>query len=1502
MRSPTTAPANRLRRRFRRWAFLPLAALALAVAALTLFSGAGPASANHERERPTNQNSASCSNGLVKELTLTGSGHTKTARTNAVQSADNSYSASCRSGLVWRNLTYHHYHPPTKFQDRRWETIRVTSFHFARFYTFTLTETNDVTITLDHEGGNRTPKLSDDERSKVPTTTPRLNLWRGNAFADGGTTPHGVTKTLPDGRKVYEHPLASAPQYSNPLDSGYWNPYKQAKIDMQLGPGTYTVETTTRDHFKKISDLSGVTINLMVSAVPAPRSKVDAEAEADAVRTVDGLTVTPGSNNLTLRWRLFHGASHYRVQWKSSGQSYSTTTRTALISGWDFMVGGLKFNIPHLSRGTTYTMRVTPVDSDGQDMTNSASEVTGTPGSCFGSELTSRTTVQSSWVEGCRSSIVRFKGSPPYVRYFDFTITQAQGRQAVSFRATGSSTNRAAVRLYTKDGYRLASGDPINIDLEPGDYNVAVFSQGNRTGNFSVLYTANAVDFRTPQKMSVAPMRTCLENEAITNPSASFRKTWKDESASGDNHPYHCRATVGLAGTYAHYHTFTITNAQGPTDVTINMKADSASTGAALILWRGGHDRKPGNYQNLVYPSRDVLSLCGLRTATRTEMTFTGRLEPGYYTIEAAAWKPEQHGSYTLNFLAAPPMLRSGVVGQAGAGPMPSPSRGPSFDANMDTTLVVAENSPPGTNVGAPVTATHPDNAPLTYSLAGDDASSFAINADTGQLTTIAGVTYDYETKSSYSLLVIADDGKGLYGSIATLAVTVNLTDVVEGQAPQANIPPVFGTTPTAQTATVGTAFSYTAPAATDADNHAITYTATMADGSALPTWLSFNTVSLTFAGTPAAADAPAELSIVVTATDDAETPLSSDTSFTLTVNAAPQESQQTYQLITGCFTQLGQLTGEQRWGGEWYWHYDHRPITGSYHFDPKLECNAHHRAERPARYFQFTLDEAAEVSFDLTAQEDGAQAALYLSNDTRDNWGAVPKKSYNNRVQARLANGKLLHNTTPQATMTLPVGSYTAEAAAASTNADSFVLSISVVSETAPDDSNGNEAPSFGSSVVTTLSVAENSPAGTKVGSAITATDPDDGDTLTYTLSGADAASFEIGSSSGQITTKTSETYNYEAKSSYSLSVDATDGKLTASTPVTVNLTNVNEAPVFDANMETTLSVAEDSPASTKVGSAITATDPEGDTLTYSLVSFIGSETDAAAFEIGSASGQITTRSGVNYDHDAKPTYTFIAVATEKDTAEGLMNGIMITVNLTKAAEDTSGDGDGDGTSQQQAPPNRVPSFDAGIVTTLALDENSRAGTKVGSAFTATDPDEGDTLAYSLSGDDAAAFSIGALTSQITTKSGVTYNYEAKSSYSLTVVVSDAGGLTDSIDVTVSLNNVAEAPTVSDATQFKNHAATVGQAFSLTLPAADANSGDGGPYEYLLWHRGQGKNFMDQAINGLSFDATTHTLSGTPEAAGVWKLSYVVHDDDDDRSVADRFRAKTNLQITVSQ
>ena len=71
---------------------------------------------------------------------------------------------------------------------------------------------------------------------------------------------------------------------------------------------------------------------------------------------------------------------------------------------------------------------------------------------------------------------------------------------------------------------------------------------------------------------------------------------------------------------------------------------------------------------------------------------------------------------------------------------------------------------------------------------------------------------------------------------------------------------------------------------------------------------------------------------------------------------------------------------------------------------------------------------------------------------------------------------------------------------------------------------------------------VPENTGANTNIGSPVTANDPDTGNTLTYSLEGTDAASFQIVSASGQIQTKTGVTYDHETTPSYSVTVKATD------------------------------------------------------------------------------------------------------------------------------------------------------------------------------------------------------------------------------------------------------------------------------------------------------------------------------------------------------------------------
>ena len=85
------------------------------------------------------------------------------------------------------------------------------------------------------------------------------------------------------------------------------------------------------------------------------------------------------------------------------------------------------------------------------------------------------------------------------------------------------------------------------------------------------------------------------------------------------------------------------------------------------------------------------------------------------------------------------------------------------------------------------------------------------------------------------------------------------------------------------------------------------------------------------------------------------------------------------------------------------------------------------------------------------------------------------------------------------------------------------------------------NSAPVFGSSTAA-YSMDENTAAGQNVGAALTATDTDN-DTLTYSLEGTDAASFDIVAASGQIKTKTGVSYSYEAQNTYAVTVKADDG-----------------------------------------------------------------------------------------------------------------------------------------------------------------------------------------------------------------------------------------------------------------------------------------------------------------------------------------------------------------------
>ncbi len=101
----------------------------------------------------------------------------------------------------------------------------------------------------------------------------------------------------------------------------------------------------------------------------------------------------------------------------------------------------------------------------------------------------------------------------------------------------------------------------------------------------------------------------------------------------------------------------------------------------------------------------------------------------------------------------------------------------------------------------------------------------------------------------------------------------------------------------------------------------------------------------------------------------------------------------------------------------------------------------------------------------------------------------------------------------------------------------------------------------------MTSREAPENTEAGRSVGAPVRAHD-DDGDLLIYTLSGADAASFDIGRNNGQL--KTKAPLNYEARNSYTVVVTATDpfGAMDSIT-VTINVTDEDDPAVITVNTE---------------------------------------------------------------------------------------------------------------------------------------------------------------------------------------------------------------------------------------------------------------------------------------------------------------------------------------------
>ena len=107
------------------------------------------------------------------------------------------------------------------------------------------------------------------------------------------------------------------------------------------------------------------------------------------------------------------------------------------------------------------------------------------------------------------------------------------------------------------------------------------------------------------------------------------------------------------------------------------------------------------------------------------------------------------------------------------------PNQAPEFPS-MTMTRDVAEGTASGMAIGDPVMATDPENSGITYELGGADAGHFTIDAMTGQLMTSGAL--DHEATDSYTVMVTATDDDTMDPMSRMTTVTINVTDVNEGE------------------------------------------------------------------------------------------------------------------------------------------------------------------------------------------------------------------------------------------------------------------------------------------------------------------------------------------------------------------------------------------------------------------------------------------------------------------------------------------------------------------------------------------------------------------------------------------------------------------------------------------------------------------------------------------------------------------------------------------------
>ena len=324
------------------------------------------------------------------------------------------------------------------------------------------------------------------------------------------------------------------------------------------------------------------------------------------------------------------------------------------------------------------------------------------------------------------------------------------------------------------------------------------------------------------------------------------------------------------------------------------------------------------------------------------------------------------------------------------------------------------------------------------------------------------------------------------------------------------------------------------------------------------------------------------------------------------------------------------------------------------------------------------------------------------------------------------------------------------------------FTITINDLPETP-----GNQAPT--DVILTPTAVDENVTGASLTFGTLSSTDPNVGDSFTYSLVAGvgadDNASFTIVGNKLQINASP----NFETKNSYKVRIRTTDqGGLNVEKAIVVTVNDINEQPT-DITLAPN-SILESVTPGTLVGNLSTV-DPDTaatETFAYALVAGTGS-TDNSAFTL-STDGKLTI--AVQPDYETKTDYSIRVEVTDKG---GLKLQKVISVSVTDVAEPGS--------------PTDI------TLTATSINENLPANSAIGTLNSVDADSLTGPFTYSIDPTygDAADFSINASNQLVLTPSA---NFEAKASYLVRVKTTDPTNLSFSKIFTITVNDVNEPPT----------------------------------------------------------------------------------------------------------